>query len=114
MSDTIRQLQRRNAALRKRVRVLNARLKAQKRIEFSKLIFVGVSTVTLAVTAFSCILAWVTRDGTILYYLIPAVFAEMASATGFYYNKAKAENQIKIAASYRADTETQNSNEIGG
>ena len=37
-----------------------------------------------------------TASGTA--YLIPAVFTEMASATGFYFWKAKAENKIKLMA----------------
>ena len=35
-----------------------------------------------------------------VYYLIPAVFAELATATGFYYSKAKAENRIKLRKLY--------------
>lgn len=71
---------------------------ARKKMEFSKIIFIGVSSLTLAVTVFSCAVIWRTMDTSALAYLIPAVFAEMASATGFYYTKAKAENKIKLAA----------------
>ena len=67
-------------------------------MEFSKLIFVGVSVLTLAIIVFSCRIIWITMDTSALAYLIPAVFAEMASATGFYYTKAKAENKIKLMA----------------
>ena len=45
---------------------------------------------------------WITMDTSALAYLIPAVFAEMASATGFYYTKAKAENKIKAHGSEMA------------
>ena len=38
-------------------------------------------------------------DLTPLAYLIPAVTAETATGTGFYYNKAKAENKIKLKKS---------------
>jgi hypothetical protein len=31
-----------------------------------------------------------------LCYLIPSIFTECAAATGFYYNKSKHENKIKI------------------
>lgn len=68
----------------------------KKKREFSKKIFIGVSILTFSVTLFSCVLMWITKDTSGLAYLIPAVFAEMATATGFYYNKAKAENEIKI------------------
>lgn len=71
---------------------------AKKKVEFSKLIFLGVSIATTAITVFSCRMIWITMDTSALAYLIPAVFAEMASATGFYYTKAKAENKIKLMA----------------
>lgn len=70
--------------------------KRRKKPEFSKIIFVGVSVLTLAITIFSCIIIWRTQDTSALGYLIPAAFAEFASATGFYYTKAKAENKIKL------------------
>lgn len=70
--------------------------KRRKKPEFSKIIFVGVSVLTLAVTIFSCVIIWRTQDTSALAYLIPAAFAELASATGFYYTKAKAENKIKL------------------
>lgn len=34
---------------------------------------------------------------------IPAIFAELATATGFYYSKAKAENRIKLRKKYGPD-----------
>ena len=89
-------------------------LKSNGKIEFSKLIFIGVSVVTLAITIFSCVLAWRTQDTSVLCYLIPAVFAEMASATGFYYSKAKAENEIKLKLLGGIALESENSDEIGG
>lgn len=78
---------------------------ARKKLEFSKVIFVGVSALTMAVTVFSCVVIWRTQDTSALAYLIPAVFAEMASATGFYYTKAKAENKIKLKALSTQDHE---------
>lgn len=35
-----------------------------------------------------------------LAYLIPSVFGELATATGFYFSKAKAENRIKLRKLY--------------
>lgn len=32
--------------------------------------------------------------------LIPAIFGEAATATGFYYSKAKTENRIKLRRQY--------------
>jgi len=79
--------------------------KHRKKREFSKCIFTGVSAVTLAVLLFSCVMVWRTSDLTPLGYLIPAAAAEMATATGFYYSKAKAENEIKLKKLYREDDE---------
>lgn len=64
--------------------------------EFSKLIFWLVFFTNTAVIIFSAIIIAITKDTTALCYLIPSVGAEMASATGFYYTKAKVENRIKL------------------
>lgn len=94
----IEQLKEENRRLRKQIRQLKAAAAAKKKVEFSKLVFLGVSIATIAITVFSCRMIWLTMDTSALAYLIPAVFAEMASATGFYYTKAKAENKIKLMA----------------
>ena len=94
----IEQLKEENRRLRKQIRQLKAAAAEKKKVEFSKLVFLGVSIVTIAITVFSCRMIWLTMDTSALAYLIPAVFAEMASATGFYYTKAKAENKIKLMA----------------
>ena len=67
-------------------------------MEFSKKIFIVVSAINIFVIAFSCYMIWKTMDLTPLAYLIPAVAAETATGTGFYYNKAKAENLAVISA----------------
>ena len=66
------------------------------KMEFSKKIFIGISILTAIIVIFSMVMIYRTNDLSPLSYLIPAVFAEMATATGFYYNKAKIENKIKI------------------
>ena len=68
-------------------------------LEFSKKIFIAVSIVTIAVVIFSVVMIWRTGDLSPLSYLIPSVFAELATATGFYYSKAKRENEIKLRQS---------------
>ena len=70
--------------------------KKKKKIEFSKLIFIGVSIATATVVVFSCRMIYVTGDLSPLACLIPSVFAELATATGFYYRKAQKENELKI------------------
>lgn len=100
-----------NKMLHEQVALMKAAQATKKKIEFSKIIFIGVSVVTIAITIFSCIIIWQTKDTTALAYLIPAVFAEMAAATGFYYTKAKAENKIKLMAQYGVQPEASNFNE---
>ena len=68
--------------------------------EFSKVMMSGVGAATIVVTAFTLVMVWRTGDTSPLAYLIPAVFAETAAATGFYYSKAKAENRIKLRKKY--------------
>jgi flagellar basal body-associated protein FliL len=75
----------------------------KRKIEFSKIIMIVVGAVTLIVTAFTLIIVFTTGDTSPLAYLIPAVFAEFATATGFYYSKAKSENQIKLRKKYGSD-----------
>lgn len=72
----------------------------KKRREFSKIIMAVVGAVTIVVTVFTLAFVWKTGDPSPLAYLIPAVFAELATATGFYYSKAKAENRIKLRKQY--------------
>jgi len=63
-----------------------------KKVAFSKIIFIGVSMLTISVVIFSCRMIYITGDLSPLAYLIPSVFAELATATGFYYKKAEKEN----------------------
>ena len=101
-----------NQRLRKQIRQLKAAAKLNKKVEFSKLIFVGVSVVTVAIVLFSCRMIWITMDTSALGYLIPAVFTDMAAATGFYYSKAKAENKIKLMAAAGVQPEAANFNDM--
>jgi hypothetical protein len=45
-------------------------------------------------------LMWYTKDSSALAYLIPAVFGLTSVTVGFYYNKAKLENKIKLEKKY--------------
>jgi hypothetical protein len=84
--------------------------KRKKKIEFSKLIFAGVSIMTISVVIFSCRMIYITGDLSPLAYLIPSVFTELATATGFYYRKAQKENEIKLPH-YIADQSSTGSDE---
>ena len=71
-----------------------------KKTEFSKKIIIFMTVFTVIITVYSLALMWKTGDTSPLAYLIPSVFAEYATATGFYYWKARAENKIKLMRQY--------------
>lgn len=72
----------------------------KQRPEFSKQIMIFMTVFTVLITLYTLILMWRTSDTSPLAYLIPAVFAEYATATGFYYWKARKENEIKLRRLY--------------
>lgn len=72
----------------------------KKKKEFSKKIFIGVSMATVIVVIFSFVMIYRTEDLSPLTYLIPSMFTELATATGFYYKKAQKENEIKLKKIY--------------
>ena len=78
----------------------NKYIGCKPKLEFSKKIFIGVTIGVISMVTFSCIMIWRTNDLSPLAYLIPSMFVELATATGFYYNKAKAENTIKLNQNY--------------
>ena len=80
--------------------------------EFSKKIFIGVAAVNIILIAFSLYMMYATGDLSPLAYIIPAAAAEMATATGFYYSKAKAENKIKLMKSNGIKPESESFNNI--
>lgn len=76
----------------------------KRKVEFSKKIFVGVAISAALIVIFSLVIVWKTGDTSPLTYIIPAMFAELATATGFYYKKAEAENKIKLKRLYGKNT----------
>ena len=66
------------------------------RKEFSKTILRAVAGATVVIVVFSFALMWRTGDTSPLAYIIPGIFTELSAATGFYFWKAKAENEIKL------------------
>lgn len=93
---------------------MTIRRRKKKPIEFSKLILIVAAIVNVAVILFTFIMVWRTCDLSPLQYLIPAVAAETATGTGFYYAKAKVENRIKLMKSYKVEPTEQSFNEQGG
>ena len=86
-------------------------MKNKLKIEFSKLIMVLAAVVNVGVIVFACVAMWRTGDLSALCYLIPSVAAEVATATGFYYSKAKVENRIKLMAVYGVEMSEQSFSE---
>jgi len=74
-----------------------------KKMEFSKLLLILGLLLALVVMVFSMALMWITHDTSPLSYLIPSVFGLVATGFGFYYNKAKLENSIKLRKQYGKD-----------
>jgi hypothetical protein len=73
-------------------------------METSKLILIVVSVITISVIVYTFFITWITKDLSALVVLIPSVFTEAAASTGFYYNKAKSENQIKLKKIYGVES----------
>lgn len=76
--------------------------KANK-LEFSKIIFLILCSITIVVVIFSMALMWKTSNVSPLAYLIPSVFTAFATGTGFYFDKSKKENMIKLREIYGND-----------
>lgn len=72
----------------------------RRKIEFSKILWAISFTFAAGITLFACYMAYITMDTSVFAYLVPAVYAELATATGFYYNKARAENVVKLKKYY--------------
>lgn len=75
----------------------------KKKYEFSKVLWIVAMIHSSIISIYTMIVILVTGDTTPLEFLIPAIFAELAAATGFYFNKAKAENLIKLRKHYGAE-----------
>lgn len=74
--------------------------RTKRRMEFSKKILLVAGAINIGVIVFACVMIWRTGNLEPLAYLIPAVAAEVATGTGYYYWKAKAENTIKLRKKY--------------
>lgn len=88
--------------------------RSKKSMEFSKKILVVAAIVNIAVIVFTFIMIWRTCDLSPLAYLIPAVAAETATGTGFYYAKAKVENRIKLMKAHDLEVTENTVMDLGG
>lgn len=72
----------------------------KKQMEFSKKILLAMFSVALVIVACAITMSYVTQTTDVYAYLIPAIFAELSVGTGFYYWKARRENEIKLRGIY--------------
>ena len=73
----------------------------KKQQEFSKRILITAKWECWIITAAGLFFAWRCLDTSIFAYLIPVCWTGYAIARAFYYNKAKAENAIKLRKAYQ-------------
>lgn len=90
------------------------RRKQKPKLEFSKKILLFAAAINVVVIAFTLVMVWRTCDLSPLAYLIPAVAAETATGTGFYYAKAKVENRIKLMKQNKLEVTENTIHETGG
>lgn len=74
-----------------------------KNNEYSKQLMNFTKGLVTAVTVFSMYMVWETKNLDPLIYMIPAAFGAFGAAAGFYYSKAKKENEIKLRKKYGAE-----------
>lgn len=75
-------------------------LPPKPKMEFSKKILFAMFAITIIIVACAIAMSYVTQTTEVYNYLIPSIFAELSVGTIFYYNKAKAENLLKIEQSF--------------
>ena len=73
----------------------------QKKAEFSKKILTEAKWDCWLITAAGLYFTWKGIDTSIFCYIIPVCWGGYAIARAFYYNKAKAENAIKLRKAYK-------------
>lgn len=79
------------------------------KIEFSKLILIVTFAIALVIISFTMVIIYLGTvngygaDSSNLNTLLGGLFAEVAAGTGFYYWKARRENEIKLRKTYGED-----------
>lgn len=81
-----------------RRRLASSQTKRPKIETSKKLLWFSVIMVII-ITIVTVIAVFVLQDVTPLEFVISGIFALASTATGFYYNKAKRENIIKLGGS---------------
>lgn len=81
----------------------NVKIVEKPKMEFSKQILVVTASVTLFIILAATGMSYITQTTDVYAYLIPSIFGSLSIGLGFYYNKAKAENIIKIRNEHGED-----------
>lgn len=79
--------------------------KKPRKCEFSKVLFVFITALNVALVLFSCVVTWKTNDLTLLTVAIAGTAADQAFAIKYYYRKAEQENKIKLLRKYKINPE---------
>ncbi|WP_438310774.1 hypothetical protein [Sporosarcina sp. FA9] len=82
------------------IKISRVKRKEKPRMEFSKKILIAMFAITLIIVACAIAMSYMTQTTDVYAYLIPSIFAELSVGTGFYYWKAKKENEIKLRGIY--------------
>lgn len=82
--------------------------------EFSKIMAVLAVAMWLIANIFGLLMMAITLDLSPLAFVLPSVDAVVAVVLGFYYWKARAENQIKLKRAYKELAEAPDLNNNGG
>lgn len=75
--------------------------KQKKRWEMSKIILIIVTVISGSLILFGMALAWYRSDSSILKIMASGTVSTQATATAFYFWKAKQENVLKLKAIYK-------------
>lgn len=76
---------------------MDKKKKAKKKLEFSKIIFLCTSALFTLVVIGSFTLMWHTGSTEALICLISTTGAMLTTGIGFYYNKSKSENLLRMS-----------------
>lgn len=86
----------------------------KKKKEFSKIMAVISIVMWLVVNIFGMVMIVVTLDSSPMAYILPSIDAVVAVVLGFYFWKARAENQIKLKKVYKDIAPEPDFDENGG
>lgn len=76
------------------------RKKRKRRRSTTKFIMFLMMFITVIVVAFSIYMTWLTMEMSVLAVLIPCVFVETATCTGFYFWRRKIDAMIEYKKEY--------------